>query len=315
LQQGGEQSGNFTLTMTPGESRDLTVQLGNLGAETVRARTFPADVYSLVNGGFGARLDGEPTGGTTAWLSYPTETIDLAPAARLERTFTLSVPADAQPGEYQTSLVLQNADPFGDASATSEVSVAFKQIIRQALSVNITVPGPLVPGLQIGTATQQPVGGNTTVVVQVKNTGNVRLKPSGEFVLMDASGKALSRYPITMDTVYAGTETTAEMPFDQLLNPGEYTVSASLADASGVTAAPGPLALIVPRPDAPGGVAEVGPGRATINQAPLAAPAAGPQLPEQGGDASLPIALGTTGLGLALLLGGLVLYRRRRGAI
>jgi hypothetical protein len=312
LRPAGDQGEYFDLKMTPGESRELTVQLGNLGSEMVPARTFSADVYSLVNGGFGARLDGEPSGGTTSWLNYPAESLDLPPGTSVARVFTVHVPADAKPGEYQTSLLLQNANPFGNETEAAEVSVAFKQFVRQALVVNIAVSGALVPGMQIGTASQRDVGGNTTVAVGVKNTGNVRLKPFGEFVLMNASGKELSRYPIKMDTVYAGTETTAEMPFNQLLNPGEYTVSASLADASGVTATPAPLALSVAKPDVAVGVADMGPGRAVLDQG---APAA--QSPEHGGVEQVGtttgmIALGISLLGMALILGSLIVRRRAR---
>ena len=311
----GTPDGTMNLTMTPGESRELAVQFGNLGSETVPARTFAADIYTLVNGGFGARLDGEPSGGTTAWLTYPAESLDLAPGTRVERTFTLNVPADTKPGEYQTSLVLQNATPFGDDAAASEVSVAFKQFIRQALVVNIVVAGQLTPAMQIGEVSQRAVGGMTTVAVGVNNTGNVRLKPFGEFILTNASGTELSRYPIKMDTVYAGTETTAEMPFDQLLNPGDYTVTASLADASGAAAAPGPLALSVAKPDVAVGVADMGPGRATIDQGSSAAQSPAAPDAEQGRTTAILIALVTAGLVAALVLGSMVMNRRRRTVV
>jgi hypothetical protein len=310
LRMVGEEGAYFNLTLVPGERRELRVQLSNGGTETVRARTFPSDAYSLVNGGFGARLDGEPTGGTTAWLSYPDETLDLAPGIGLERTFSVTVPGDAKPGEYLTSLVLQNAEPTSSYGAQAD-GVVFKQVVRQAVAVAITVPGPLTPSFQVGGVTQKSVGDRTTVVIQVKNTGNVRVKPAGEFILKDTGGKELSRYPITMDTVYAGTETTAEMPFDQRLNPGDYTLSVSLADATGAVAAPGPLALSVPAPDAPNAaVANAGPERATIDQSPLAAPAAPAAGPLD--DRLLAIALGAMVLGPALVLGGLVVKRRRK---
>src|SRR4051812_9477393 len=60
--------GYFTLEMKPGEKKKLTVELGNYGTQSVKARTYAADVYTLINGGFGVRLDGEATSGTTLWL-------------------------------------------------------------------------------------------------------------------------------------------------------------------------------------------------------------------------------------------------------
>ena len=84
---------NFVLTMQPGESRDLAVQLANHGADELRVRTFAADAYSMVNGGFAVRLDGEPSGGTTGWLNYVAGDTDLAAGTAVERDFTVTVPA------------------------------------------------------------------------------------------------------------------------------------------------------------------------------------------------------------------------------
>ncbi|CAN5461829.1 hypothetical protein BH20CHL6_BH20CHL6_15380 [soil metagenome] len=67
----------FELTLRPGESRTLGVELANHGTQPVRARTYAADVYTLVNGGFGARLAGEASGEVTAWLDYEARTLDL----------------------------------------------------------------------------------------------------------------------------------------------------------------------------------------------------------------------------------------------
>ena len=62
----GTTGSNFVVTMQPGENRSLAVKVGNAGAEPIVARTFAADAYSMVNGGFAVRLEGEPSGGTTA---------------------------------------------------------------------------------------------------------------------------------------------------------------------------------------------------------------------------------------------------------
>jgi hypothetical protein len=319
LRPGGESGAYFSLAMAPGERRALKVQLGNGGTEAVRVRTFAADAFTLVNGGFGARLDGEPTTGTTAWLAYPTETLDLEAGEALDRTFVVVVPADAKPGEYQASLVLQNADPLGGPGAAAGVAVAFKQVVRHALAVSITVAGPLAPGLQIGAASQKPTGDGTILTVGVNNTGNVRLKPTGELVLRDAAGRELGRHPVAMDTVYAGTETTAEMPFARPLDPGEYTVTASLADASGASAMSGPLALSVPRPAA--GVdaaAPAAPGRATLVQAPptsAASPVVGISVAwADPSPVMLVVGVTSMGMGMGFVLSGLGLMLQQRRA-
>jgi hypothetical protein len=215
----------FDLTMLPGEARTLEVDIGNDGDAPLLARTYAADVYTIINGGFGARLRDEPQTGTTGWLDYPTELLPLAVRGGLRRTFAVSVPADAGPGEYITSLVLENEEPFQQTGA-----VALSQIVRQAIAVVITVPGERSPLLRVGAASHKDVVGVSVVDVAVENTGNVRLKPSVTFTLVDGSGNIVGGSTVVMDTFYADTATFVEVPLAMPLPAGAYTVRLHLED-------------------------------------------------------------------------------------
>jgi hypothetical protein len=239
----------FDLTMKPGEARQLTVELGNFGTRDAVAQVYPADVYSLVNGGMGVRLAGEPTSGATGWLGIAAESLPLAASEGQVRSFPVSVPDGAGPGEYITSIVIQDATP---AEGVSTGGVVATRVNRQAIAVAITVPGPITPGLTLGAVGHHVASGKSVMTVDVANTGNVRLKPSGEFVLSDRSGAELTRFPIAMDSVYAGTSTVAEIPFTTLLDPGDYVATLSLADsAHDVAVTTSPMALTIDVPAAP----------------------------------------------------------------
>jgi hypothetical protein len=291
----------FTLNLAPGERQIFTVELGNFGADAVSARTYAADVYTIVNGGFGAKLDGEPTSGPTRWLDYTTDTLNLPPGTGINRSFAVAVPADTAPGEYITSLVLQHASAD---SVTTSGNVGIRQVTRQVIAVAITVPGPRAPGLEIGDATYRTVAGSSTIAIAVRNTGNVRLKPDGEFILRDASGAEVSRYPIAMDSVYAGTATFVEIPFAGRLDPGTYTASLSLTDpVEQVQAVSQPSAVTVLAEELEGPVQPIGtvPQPAAINQ--VRAAAAGLDLRS---------ALIGVSLLVSVALFGLYFFRRRR---
>ena len=274
----------FAITAAPGDQPRLTVQLGNGGAGAVRVRTFAADAYTINNGGFGARLDGEPTSGATTWLEYAPETFDLAAGASVQRSFVVSVPLDTQPGEYLAGLVLQNAEPVSTSASQGELGVAFRQVNRQVIAVSITVPGALVPRLEIGAVSHRTVAGTSSIAIAVRNVGNVRLTPVGELVLSDLSGSEISRFPIQMDSFYAGTETSIEVPYARRLNAGAYTASLTLAaSAAGIDAAvsSGPLAVDVPTPAEEAGASPLPVGTGTVPQ-----PAAVNQAPPGGGDSA-----------------------------
>jgi hypothetical protein len=236
-----DQAGRFfELTMAPGERRELAVELANHGETAVPARTYRADVYSIVNGGFGARLEPDPDTGATLWVAYAEDVLELDAGSGVTRTFSVTVPPDAAAGEYITSLVVENEDPVRGSG-----NVAVDQVVRQAIAVVVTVPGAAVPALEINEANHALAAGNSVVAVGLANTGNVRLQPAGEVVVADSDGREVSRTTVTMESVYAGTATSVEAPQQRLLEPGRYSVRIVL-DYEGGRAEAESLALTVP---------------------------------------------------------------------
>ena len=297
-----EQPGSyFDLTMRPGESRSFRVDIANDGDAALAARTYAADVYTIINGGFGGRLRGEPQNDMSRWLDYPTEVFQLPAGKSVRRTFRVEVPPSTEPGEYIASLILENDQPIpGDGA------VALDQIVRQAVAVVVTVPGRRSPALEIGEASHKVVAGRSIVAVAVANPGNIRLKPLVGFTLRDAAGAQVSRASVQMDTFYAHTDTFVEVPLAALLLPGRYTVELTLVDAAEeARAASGPLALVVEAPAVTGSGGGVVPGLTDVTQ--------------PGGDGHISIPVQALALAAGLLLGGLllgllavVLRRRRR---
>ena len=186
----GQTGSFFDLSMRPGETRSIEVELANDGASALLApNTSHSDVYTMRRrGGFGSRLRDEPQTGTTRWIAYPTDRIPLAAGQRSRRVLAVTVPADAGPGEYITSLVLEN-----DQLIRGEGAVVINEVIRQAVAVVITVPGRRSPTLAIGKATHTVVAGMSVVAVALENTGNVRLKPVAAFLLLDSMGHRVSQ--------------------------------------------------------------------------------------------------------------------------
>jgi hypothetical protein len=290
----GQAGSYFDLTMKAGEIRTLEADVANDGEAAIAARTYAADVYTIVNGGFGGRLRDQPQTGTTGWLDYPTQVLQLGPGEGMHRSFTVAVPADTGSGEYITSLVLENEQPI-----VNDGAVGLNEVFRQAVAVVVSVPGPRSPGLAIGAATHTVVGGASTVKVAVENTGNVRLKPMISFTLFDPEGVQISQATLPMDTFYAETSTSVEFPLAALLLPGTYTVRLTLDDAAqSVHAAQAGIPLVVEAaPDPP---ADIGsdPGLIGVSQS------AG------GGPFGVVGILLVAGFLLAISIGWLVLRRR-----
>ena len=227
----GQAGSFFDLTMRPGETRGLEVEIANNGDAALAIRTYAADVYTIINGGFGGSLRDEARTGATQWLDYSTSIRQLSAGDSIRRSLTVSVPVDTGPGEYISSILLENDRPMPGGGA-----VSLDQIVRQAIAVVVTVPGERSPALTIGEASHKIVAGRSIVGVAVANPGNVRLKPIATFVLLDAAGARVSEASVPMDTFYAHTATSIEVQLDALLVPGTYTVRLALDAVEGVRA-------------------------------------------------------------------------------
>ena len=74
----GTSAAYSTVKIADGASRRLSVALSNAGGSVAKAETYAANVYSIVNGGFAARLAGQAETGVTTWLDYPEQAVTLA---------------------------------------------------------------------------------------------------------------------------------------------------------------------------------------------------------------------------------------------
>jgi hypothetical protein len=308
IRQVGGSGSYIDLTLDPGATQELTIELGNYGTAPVPAYTYLADVYSLMNGGMGVALEktnGES--GASGWVNYPAQTMTLDARSALQRSFSISVPPSVKPGEYLTSIVLQ-----GEASAPSAgAGVAIKQVVRQAMAIMVTVPGPQHPALAIGAASSLVITDRSVVRIELRNSGNTRLQPQGDLVLYDAVGAEVSRYPVKMGSIYAGTSAQLEVPFAGLLNPGDYKIVLSLSDPkAGPLAQAEALPLRIELPSvATAAPASQGPQVAPISQAPIIQ---APVPTTSSGISIPPDVLFVAVLAFLILMAFLPMLRRRR---
>lgn len=222
----------FTLEAEAGTTNELTVVLGNADDEPLELLTYVGDVVPMTNGGFAIAEPDVPVTGPATWIDYPSDTLDFAPGEGVERTFKVTIPDDAEPGQYIAGISLQTAEPIA-----VEGSSLFNQIIRKTIAVFIIVPGEQTPAYDLGEPEIVPGTRRAQIMIPVNNTGNVLVKPRGELRLSNAAGETVLTAPIAMGSVYAGTTAPLAVSVPGSVPVGDYVLSVDLRDeATGVTA-------------------------------------------------------------------------------
>jgi hypothetical protein len=229
----------FDIQLAPGESKSLRVKLSNVGRTAVPARTYAADASTSVNGGLTAKTWGTPKTGATTWTDYADEELELQPGQEVVREFKVAVPADALPGEYITSVAVENRDAFGDAN-----SQALRRL-RQVVAIQTTVPGDRAPSLAIKGVSHDVVGKHSIVIFHLANDGNVRLEPAGTATVTDSSGRVVASAPLKMGSFYAHNVADLELPLEAVLHPGKYKGKLELEDAKNAATAARELPFVV----------------------------------------------------------------------
>lgn len=238
------------VVIDPGSSLDLSVVIHNSGSIPVDLRTYKVNALSMVNGGYASGGEQDEPFEFTTWIDYPSYNLSLSPGSSEERTFRVSVPQDASPGQYVAGLVVQTADTV--AIPDNEV---LDQIIGYAISLSVVVPGEVNASFEIGAPEVKASQNSRMLNVPITNTGNYLVRPAGELLLRNDSGEVVHRSPVKMGSVYSGLSTVISVMLPQQLPPATYSLDLSLVDEdSGATTSVRDFEMEVPEPVDPAGI-------------------------------------------------------------
>ena len=224
----GQTAGFFEAAMPAGTAQNFRVKLTNPGQLDVTARTYKADVFTLTNGGFGAKTSSDTPSGASEWVDYPQQTPTVLAGKELFIPFSVTVPANTAPGRYLSSVVLENLP-----AAAGLTTGGSSQVVRTAMAVSVRVPGALHPAISIGAVQPIQEAGRTGFAVTLSNTGNELIKPTVELKLINSAGHQVWKKSVTMGSFYAKTSTTVQPAGSVALLAGAYTFAVTASDTAG----------------------------------------------------------------------------------
>jgi hypothetical protein len=267
--------------LAPGSVVHRRIEVSNTTHAPLSVAVYPAAAV-IENGSF-LGADGHTANELSSWTTLSQDTLDIAPGAEAEATVTVSVPADAAPGEQYGAVWAEVRAP-GDAG----VILVNRVGIRMYLSVGVG-NAPASHFTVDSLTALRDADGRPVVTAQLHNTGGRALDMSGTLALTGGPGSlSAGPFPVQLgSTVGLGQSATVTVSMDRQLPDGPW--DAALTLRSGLLEENVEARIQFP----------AGPGPAT----PVAV---------QEGDGHIGLLIGAVVLLVALLISTVVLLRRRR---
>ncbi|WP_419706665.1 hypothetical protein [Promicromonospora sp. NFX87] len=168
----------------PGQSRSEHLAVTNHGDDEVRFRLSAADGYFTDTGRFNMLPAHQESVAAGTWIDLPAS-VSVAAGATEIVPFTVTVPADAEPGDHAAG-VAASVHSTGGGEVGVESRVGFRVMTR--------VTGELAPSAGIAASASYAgsvnpfEAGDVTVAYTLENTGNTRLSTRPEIALSGPFG-------------------------------------------------------------------------------------------------------------------------------
>ncbi|MFJ6653425.1 DUF916 domain-containing protein [Microbacterium sp. NPDC091313] len=197
----GRDRPNFAYDLAPGGTAGDALLVINRSAQPIELGVYAADGFLTPDGSLDILAGGETSTELGSWIAVGTDRVTLDSGQSAEIPFTLTIPADAPPGDYAAGVVASMIVTADNGTVTER---------RLGSRVHLRVQGELAPALAVSDVSVSYSGslnpfdaGTATVTYTLTNTGNARLKPD---VALTASG------PFGLAALRAGDDAPELLP-------------------------------------------------------------------------------------------------------
>lgn len=170
----GSARNSYGYALDPGSSATDAMMVTNRGTEPIDLAVYAADGFTNDDGQVDLLTAGTPSAGVGAWVHPQTDRVTVDPGQTVEIPFTVTVPADATPGDHVGGILTSMLQADQQQGITVDR--------RLGIKITLRVSGELRPALAVEDLHVSYAGsanpfarGSATLTYTLHNTGNVVL--------------------------------------------------------------------------------------------------------------------------------------------
>ena len=218
--------GYYLLHARPGASVTQSVHLTNNNKNAIDVRIAGLDGTTSAATGTTFTPPAQAATGTGTWIVVSTSELTLQPGEQRDVSFTVHVPANAQPGQYLAGIGMWVPLAASPTTAPSGNHAGFAITLQgeRIIAAEIVVPGPASARLEVRGV--RPVASSAGVDLQIAiaNSGNALTRGSGVVTVRDTK----LNHPFKINTFVSHTAIGFRVPWTETIVPGSHDVSVRL---------------------------------------------------------------------------------------
>lgn len=213
VKPGGDSArSNFSYELAAGATQQGSFVITNLGAKAIKLAVYAADGTTSSTGALDLLPAAEASNHLGLWVTVETPELELFPGDKTEIPFTLTVPADAEPGDYVGGLVSSYVDSAQGGTVQVDRRLATRMNLKVAGEGKMSLmPGKLSVTHGIAWNPFAPISAEATFIIN--NDGNVRARGS---------------YEVTTAGPFGWGKRSIKTPMAELIPGGSATTSVSI---------------------------------------------------------------------------------------
>ncbi|MCC2032923.1 WxL protein peptidoglycan domain-containing protein [Microbacterium allomyrinae] len=196
---------NFSYAVDPGATLTDTMRVTNTGATALDLAVYAADAYTTPSGNIDLNTTDAPSVDAGTWVVADVAALSLQPGQQADVAFTVTVPADAAPGDHSAGLITS----FRGGESTDTIDVDR----RLGTRVTVRVSGEIAPAVAVQnvTTTYSPSWnpfepGTLVLSYRLANTGNTLLSGTDASTAAGPFGAfAAASAPLVLSEVIPGS--------------------------------------------------------------------------------------------------------------